>query len=110
MTVRAREKKEGQNLYLTLVDPSHRLPDHWLDKIELVTTVNSLGEKYQLEKETLAHYDALRKELLDEGLDIELDSGYRSVEKQQELWDRFSKKYGPGAERVSYRISYVNIL
>ena len=40
MTVRAREKKEGQNLYLTLVDPSHRLPDHWLDRIELVTTVN----------------------------------------------------------------------
>ncbi len=48
-----------------------------------------------MEKETLAHYDALRKELLDEGIDIELDSGYRSVEKQQELWDRFSKKYGP---------------
>ncbi len=80
--------------YLTLVNPTHRLPDNWLDKIELVTAANSLGEEFQVEKETLSHFEDLRNELLEEGIDIELDSAYRTAEEQQEIWDLFSERYG----------------
>ena len=70
------------------------VPDDWLDKIELVEAENSLGEKYLVEKETLAHFEDLRDELLEEGIDIEIDSAYRSVEEQQRIWDEFSVRYG----------------
>ncbi len=93
-------QEAGTDIYLTLVNPTHRLPDDWLDRIELVTAQNSLGEKYLVEKETLAHFRDLRTEVLEDGIDIELDSGYRSVEEQQEIWDEFSKKYGDDVGKI----------
>ena len=47
-----------------------------------------------MEKEALEHFNALRDELLEEGIDIELDSTYRSVERQKEIWDEFEKDQG----------------
>ncbi len=82
------------DIYLTLVNPTHKVPDDWLDEIELAEAENSLGEKYHVEKETLAHFEDLRDELLEEGIDIEIDSAYRSVEEQQRIWDEFSVRYG----------------
>lgn len=84
----------NNNIYLTLVNPSHKVPDNWLDLITLVPATNSLGEEYLVEEETLAHFEDLREDLLEEGIDIELDSGYRSVEEQIEIWDEFSIRYG----------------
>lgn len=88
------EMTKEQNIYLTLVNPTHKVPDNWLDLVELVEAENSLGEKYLVEKEALSHFEDLRNELLEEGIDIEIDSAYRSVEKQQEIWDEFSVRYG----------------
>lgn len=62
--------------YLTLVNTSHRLPANWLDKIELVSATNALGEEYQAEKETLAAFEKLRTSLLEDGIDIEADRAY----------------------------------
>ena len=81
-------------LYLTLVNKNHKLPDDWLDKIELVETQNSLGTTFQVEKATLQHFEALRERLLKENIDIELDSTYRSVKAQEEIWKEFEEKYG----------------
>ena len=80
--------------YLTLVNKENKLPEDWLDKIELVTTENSLGEEFQVERVTLECFNYLHDELLMEGVDIELDSTYRSVEEQEELWEEWSKEYG----------------
>ena len=76
------ETVDRNDIYLTLVNPTHKVPDDWLDKIELVEAENSFGEKYLVEKETLAHFEDLRDELLEEGIDIEIDSAYRSVEER----------------------------
>ncbi len=93
--------KTEDNIYLTLVNPTHKLPEDWLDRIELVEAANSLGETYMVEKETLVHYNALRDEVLaEEGIDIELDSAYRSVEEQQEIWDEFSERYGDDVGKI----------
>ena len=83
-----------KNIYLALVNKKHKLPDNWLDLIELVTTKNSLSREFQVEWVTLKHFEGLRKKLLKEGIDIELDSTYRSVKSQEELWDEFEKLYG----------------
>ena len=82
--------------YLTLVNPTHKLPDNWLNKIELVTAQNSLGEEFQGEKETLSHFEDLRNELLEEGIDIELDRAYRSAEEKQEIIKRINHTADPG--------------
>lgn len=82
------------DIYLTLVNKTHKLPDDWTDRIELVTGKNSMDEEFTVEKEALAHYEDLREALLKEDVDIELDSTYRSVEEQEELWKEFEKEYG----------------
>ena len=80
--------------YLVLVNKENKLPDDWLDQIELVSTKNSLGEDYQVERVALANFEALREEALTQGVDIELDSTYRSVEEQQEIWDEWLDEKG----------------
>ena len=84
----------NNDLYLLLVNKKHKLPEDWIDKIELITTQNSLGRAFEVEKVTLEHFEALREKLLEEGINIELDSTYRSVKRQEELWAEFEQIYG----------------
>jgi len=81
------EGKFGPNPYLVLVNKENKLPDNWLDLIVLKPAQNSLGEDFLVEEITLEHFNMLREELLEEGIQIELDSTYRSLEEQQEIWD-----------------------
>ena len=77
------------DIYLVLVNKNHRLPADWEDRIELETATNFEGEEFQVEKTTLEHFNALRDELLAEGIDIELDSTYRNVSGQIDVWEWF---------------------
>ena len=77
------------NPYLVLVNKENKLPDNWLDMIILKPAKNFLGEDFLVEEVALEHFNALRNELLDEGIQIELDSTYRSLEEQQEIWDEW---------------------
>ena len=91
---------ESQNVdesrldYLVLVNKQHKLPDDWEWKLNLVEVQNAYDEPIQVEKEALEKFNELREALLEEWVDIELDSVYRSVSKQQEIWDEFLEKYG----------------
>ena len=82
------------SIYLTLVNRSHKLPDNWESRIELEETANYFGEPVRVEKAAYAEYQALRSALLEEGVDIELESCYRSVERQEELWAEYEEAYG----------------
>ena len=90
-------------IYLTLVNKTHPLPEQWEDKVEIVTVKNSLGEEVQIERKTYQAYYALREELLNQGVQIELDSVYRSIEDQQETWDWFEENYG-----IEYTKSHIS--
>ena len=90
--------------YLVLVNKENKLPDNWEEIVELEESTNSLGKTYQVEKEALKHFLELREELLKEGIDIELDSTYRSVKRQQEIWDEFEKDKG-----IEYTKKYVAV-
>lgn len=78
------------DIYLTLVNKQNELPDGWEDKIQLDTVKNSLGEELQIEHQTYEQYKKLREALLEQDVQIELDSVYRSVKEQQEIWDEWS--------------------
>lgn len=82
------------DVYMVLVNKTHELPENWEDSIELVGTRNAYDNDIQIEKDTYEAYLALREALLEEGVDIELDSAYRSVERQEELWAEFEEQYG----------------
>ena len=83
-------KHDKADIYLTLVNKQNELPADWEDKIQLDTAENSLGEKLQIEHHTYEQYEKLREALLEQGVQIELDSVYRSVKEQQEIWDEWS--------------------
>ncbi len=80
--------------YLVLVNKENKLPDDWEATVQLSTDIDIDGDEIQVEKEALEKYYELREALLEEGVDIELDSCYRSVAAQEDLKERFTKEYG----------------
>jgi|GEM_PF-458096 len=92
--VQIAQPEEEDDLYLTLVNRTHKLPEGWEEKIQLVDTANYSGEPIRVEQQAYDAYQALRAALLEEGVDIELESSYRSVSRQEELWAEYEKNYG----------------
>ena len=80
--------------YLVLVNKTHQLPAYWEKVLKTVTTTNTVGDQVEAEYKAYAAYLKLKDAMADEGIDIELDSGRRSVAEQQDIWDRFMIKYG----------------
>ena len=89
----AKDNSDHSAIYLVLVNKNHPLPADWEKKVNLITVKNSLDEDIIIEEETYAHFAELRDVLLRQGVQIELDSVYRSIEDQQETWDWFIENY-----------------
>jgi D-alanyl-D-alanine carboxypeptidase len=98
------QKQNAKYDYLVLVNKQHKLPEDWEANVELVETKNAFGETIKVEKEALKKYNELRDALLEEGVDIELDSAYRSVSRQEELWKEFEEEYW-----IDYTQKYVAV-
>ena len=88
----------SNNPYLVLVNKDNELPDNWEDKVQIDSVENSLGEGMKIEHETYEQFTKLRDALLEQGVQIELDSVYRSVDEQQEIWDEWSSDPDFGKE------------
>lgn len=81
--------------YLVLVNKLNALPEDYESKLELVTEVNTVGDSVVVEKKAYEAYLELKKDVLENaGIEIQLDSAYRSVAAQQDIMDRFTEKYG----------------
>lgn len=98
------QKQNAKYDYLVLVNKQHKLPEDWEANVELVETKNAFDETIKVEKEALKKYNELRDALLEEGVDIELDSVYRSVSRQEELWKEFEEEYW-----IDYTQKYVAV-
>lgn len=90
--------------YLVLVNKQNKLPDDWEENVQLVEVKDALGDDIKVEKEAYEKYTQLKSELEKEGVYIELDSCYRSVAAQQELWDRWTVEKG-----IDYVKQYVAV-
>ena len=62
--------------------------------IEFKKIVSTLNEEYLLEKKTLKSYLDLKRDLEKENIFIDIASGYRSVEEQEDLIEEFTNIYG----------------
>ena len=99
-SINKEEKNKGKYDYLVLVNKYSKLPDDWEKNVQLVDAKNAWDEDIKVEKKAYENYKKLKKELKEEGVNIELDSVYRSVKEQQELWDEWSKDPEKGIEYV----------
>ena len=88
------KKEESKTDYMVLVNKQSKLPEDWEDRIELVDVYTGLDETYQVEKKTAEAYKKLKEDLANDHIIIELDSTYRTVTRQQEIWDEFLEEYG----------------
>ena len=92
--------------YLILVNKFYKLPDDYENKVNLVNATNNITDDnrtFLIENETYMNFINLRESLLqEESITIELDSVYRSVKRQQEIWDQFVREKG-----IDYARKYV---
>ena len=81
--------------YLVLVNKLNPLPEDWEDRLDTVTTTNSLGDEVEVESAAYDAYLALKEDLAEnDGVYVDLDSARRSVAAQQDIMDRFTEEYG----------------
>ena len=80
--------------YLVIVNKKIKLPDNWENNIELINVKNVWDENIKIEKKTYEKFMELKNKLEKEDIYIEIDSVYRSVKEQQELWDNWIKEKG----------------
>lgn len=90
--------------YQVLVNKLHPLPKGWEDVIETVHMTNSIGDDVEVEKTAYEAYQQLKADLEAEGIYVDLDSAYRSVEEQQRIWDDFTQKYGDDYTRKTVAV------
>ena len=94
--------------YLVLVNKQNKLPDNWESVVKLEDAQNTLPDDvelnednnylatdvFQVETKTLEAFRALQEDCAADGITILLDSTYRSVARQEELWTEFAEEYG----------------
>ena len=81
------------NYKYILVNKENRLNSDFKPNTLVKVTRCSLGNFY-LEEETATAYEYMCLNLIDEGLNISINSAYRSYEEQEKLYDDYLKLYG----------------
>ena len=106
LTACNKEKKNeaSKTDYMVLVNKQSKLPEDWESRIELVDVYTGLDETYKVEKKTAEAYEKLRQDCENDHIIIELDSTYRTVKRQQEIWDEFEAEKG-----LEYAQKYVAV-
>ena len=80
--------------YLVLVNKENKIPDDWEQNISLINIVDADGKKTKVEKETLDKFYELRQDAKRFGFEIEINSAYRSVERQKEVAKELEEEKG----------------
>ena len=81
--------------YLILVNKENSIPTDWEDEIKLINIVDIEGEKTKIESETLDKFYELRQKAAEMGLEIEINSAYRSVKDQEDIAREIEMEKGP---------------
>ena len=81
--------------YLVLVNGSHPMKKGWLDKAEILHSVNSRGNEIKAERAAYVSYLMLKKDLeKNDKVFIDIDYGLRTEEEQQAVIDELTEMYG----------------
>lgn len=80
--------------YQVLVNKTHPISKDYIANVTLVSATSVYGDEVQIEETTYRAYSDLFDALMKEGIEIGVDSCYRSIEEQQSVMDEFIEKYG----------------
>lgn len=90
-----KNRKENTPDYLVLVNGENRLPYDFEEHVELVPARNAVGNEYLVEKKTYQAFLRLQEDLLkNDGIQAELIGSYRTIQQQEETFDRYLKQFG----------------
>lgn len=79
---------------ILLVNKDNLFNEEMIKDFEMVEYENYNEDTFYVETETFRHFEMLRAHLKVEGIIIDLNSAYRSLERQENLFLEFMKKYG----------------
>lgn len=77
-----------------LVNKSNPINKKMIDKIDFVDSINVFNEPIKVEKEAYEHFLLLKEFCKDKGIDISINSAYRSFEEQEETYNYYLEKAG----------------
>lgn len=77
-----------------LVNKNHIFNEKDIDDFEMIEYENYKENTIFVESETFKHFEMLRAHLKVDGVIIEIDDAYRSLESQENLFLKFMNKYG----------------
>ncbi len=78
--------------YTLLVNKENKIKDNY--KCNLISNKNELGEEFQVEETTYNNFLLLKEYLKELNIYIDIDDSYRSIERQEELYQYFLEKEG----------------
>ena len=80
--------------YLTLINKDNKIKKSYFKNLKLINAKLVDNTTCQIEEETYKAYLELKKKLAENNIKIGLDSAYRTIENQQELYNEYQEKYG----------------
>ena len=86
---------ESKPNYQILINSENKIPEGFLDTVELVEVENPEGSRFFVEKKTYAAFLKLQADVREnDGLEIALLNSYRNLEMQQKAFDNYLHKFG----------------
>ncbi|MDD5888282.1 MAG: tRNA pseudouridine(55) synthase TruB [bacterium] len=80
--------------YAILINQENKIKSNYLKKINLIATEDQNKDTVLVEEETLKAFNELQKFLKTKGINIVIDSAYRSIVDQENLYNESITKYG----------------
>ena len=81
--------------YRILINSENKIPEGFIDTVELVEVENPEGDRFFVEKKTYEAFLKLQADIRENhGLEIALLNSYRTLEKQQAAFDHYLHKFG----------------
>lgn len=77
-----------------LVNRNNIFNEKMLENFEMIEYENYAEQVKYIEKETFRHFEMLKAHLKIEGIEIDIDDAYRSLETQESIFLESMKKYG----------------
>lgn len=79
---------------MLLVNKTNMFNEEMIKDFEMIEYENFEERTEYIERDTFRHFEMLRAHLKVDGIEIDIDSAYRSLEYQENLFLEFMKKYG----------------
>ena len=80
--------------YLVLVNKNNKIKNNFINNIDLISVNNIYNKEIKIEKKTYDNYVLLKEYLYSIGIEIGIDTSYRSFNEQEKIKNEYLNKYG----------------